>query len=64
MLVSLLLLLEPTVLSLLRFLVCVGATGKYGTVETITCFTLHKLNYSLHMHNRKHIIVLILLEIY
>ena len=39
-------------LLLLRFLVCVGAAGKYGTKDTITCcITLHKLIklYSLHL---------------
>ena len=61
MLVSLLSLLEPTVQSLflLRFLVCVGATGKYGTANTINCFTLHKLNYCLHMHKHRNVLTLI-----
>jgi len=49
--------LGPTILSLLlflRFLVCVGAPRKYSTKDTITCFTLHKLIYSLHMHMHVH----------
>ena len=36
--------LSLLLLLLLRFLVCVGAAGKYGTKDTITCcITLHKL---------------------
>ena len=49
--------LGPTILSLLlflRFLVCVGAAGKYSTKDTIACFTLHKLIYSLHLHMHVH----------